>query len=65
MIPFSHTGLMIVHDQQIEEALERYRPAEAQRTQKRDWRQSVSTFLARFTSFSARKAKTTIPGCEG
>jgi hypothetical protein len=64
MPPFSYTGLKIVHDQKIEEALEHYRFAEAQRTQKRGVLQSVTAFLARFTNISAQKAKTTIPGCE-
>jgi hypothetical protein len=65
MTPFSYTSLKIVHDQMIEEALERYRPAEEQKTQKRDLRQMTGAFLARFTNISARKAKETIPSCEG
>jgi hypothetical protein len=66
MSPFSsYTGLKIVHDQKIEEALEHYRFVEAQRTQKRSMLRSATAFLARFTNISAQKAKATIPSCEG
>ncbi len=64
MWPYSYTSLKIVHDQNIEEALERNRVAEAQRTQKRDLLQSAAALLARFTNSSAQKTKATIPSCD-
>lgn len=61
MVPYSYTSLKIVHEQNIAEALERYRFAEERRAQKRDLLQSAGALLARFTNISARKTKATIP----
>ena len=65
MLPYSYTSLKVVHDQQIAEALERYRFAGARRMQKRSLLQGVGELLVRFTNSSARKTKVTLPGCEG
>ncbi len=64
MWPFSYTGLKIVQDQKIAEALEHYRFSAAQGTQKRGLLQTTGVFLARFTNFSARKPKATFSGCD-
>jgi hypothetical protein len=65
MWPIPYTGLQAVHDQKIEEALERSRFSTEPARPKRGLRQIFSVFLARFTNFAARKAErkseTTIP----
>jgi hypothetical protein len=61
----SYTSMKIVHDQKIEEALEHSRFSAGQETQKRGLLQTFGAFLARFTNFSARKPKATLPGCDG
>jgi hypothetical protein len=65
MWPVSYTGIKIIQDQKIEEALEHYRFSARQETQKRELLQTFGAFLARFTNFSARKPKATFPGCDG
>ena len=64
MGPFSYTGLKIIHDQKIEEALEHHRFFVGQETQKRGLPQTFGTFLARFINFSAQKPNTTSPLCD-
>jgi hypothetical protein len=59
MWPTPYTGLKIVHDQQIKKALERYHFSRGQARQKRGLIQIFAAFVARFTSFSARKSKST------
>jgi hypothetical protein len=65
MWPVSHTGLQIVQDQKIKEALEHYRFSAGQETQKSGLLQTFGTFLARFTNRSAREPKATSPFCNG
>lgn len=62
MQPFSYTGLKIVQDQMIEEALERYRVFEEPETQKRVLFHAFGEFLAHFTNFSARTPEEPFPG---
>ena len=61
----SYTGLKMIHDQKIQEALEQQRLYAGQETQRRGLLQTFGAFLARFTNFSARKPKATFPGCDG
>ena len=54
MYPFSYTGLKLIHDQKVREALERERLYAEQKTQRRDLRQAFSEFLAGFNHRSTR-----------
>lgn len=62
--PFFHTGIQLIHDQQVEEALERYHISAQQETQRRALPQAIHTFLARFTNFSAHKPQAIFPDCD-
>ncbi len=64
MYPFSsYTGLKIIHDQKIQEALERQRLYAGQETQMPGLLQTFGKFLARFTNRSGRKQEGPLPGC--
>ncbi len=56
MQPFSYTSLKIVHDQQIQEALERQRLYAGQ-PHRQGMLQAFGKFLARFTNQPGRKQK--------
>jgi hypothetical protein len=64
MPPFFYTGIQIVHDQKIKEALEDHRLSTKQATPKRSLFQIFSAFLARSVSFSAHKPETNFHGCD-
>jgi hypothetical protein len=64
MWPISYTGIKIIQDQKIDEALEHYRLSEEQETQKRGLLQKSGAFLARFTHVSAQKPKALSPSGE-
>jgi hypothetical protein len=64
MWPYPYSGLKIVHDQQIKEALEHYRFSAEQAAQKRSLHQTFGAFLARFTHSSAQKPEATLPTCD-
>jgi hypothetical protein len=55
MYPFSYTGLKIIHDQKIQEALEQQRLYAGQETQRQGLLQTIGKFLARFNKQSDRK----------
>ena len=55
MHPFSYTGLKIIHDQKIQEALEQQRLNTGQETHSQGLLQTFGKFLARFTNHSGRK----------
>ncbi len=59
----SYTSMKIVHDQKIQEALERQRLYAGQATQRPDLLQTFGKFLARFTNRSGRKQEGPLPGC--
>jgi hypothetical protein len=63
MYPFSYTSMKIVHDQKIQEALERQRLYAGQATQRPGLLQTLGKFLARFTNRSGRKQEGPLPGC--
>ncbi len=63
MHPFSYTGLKIIHDQKIQEALEQHRLYAGQETQRQGWLQTFEKFLARFTNHSGRKQEGPLPCC--
>lgn len=64
MWPAPYTGLKVVHDQEINEALEDYRFSVEQATQKRGLAQTFGALLARFTNSSAREPEATLPVCD-
>jgi hypothetical protein len=59
----SYTSMKIVHDQKIQEALERQRLYAGQATQRPGLLQTLGKFLARFTNRSGRKQEGPLPGC--
>ena len=61
MLPYS--GMKVIHDQMIEDALERRRFYEGQATRKQSLRQTVGKVLTRFTVQSGRKQAQPLPGC--
>ena len=64
MAPFSYTGIKVVHERMIKEALEHRRlsaPSEKRRTP----RKNISAFLTRFTSASTPKPQTPFSECAG
>ena len=63
MYPFSYTGLKMIHDQKIQEALERQRLYAEQETQRPGLLQTFGKFLARFTNRSGQKQEGPCPGC--
>ena len=63
MHPFSYTGLKIIHDQKIQEALEQQRLYAGQETQRQGLLQTFGKFLARFNKQSGRKQEEPFPGC--
>ncbi len=62
MYPFSYIGLKIVHDQQVQEALERYRLDAERATDRQGLFQAFEKLLARFTNQPARKREGPRPG---
>ncbi len=63
MNPFSYTSLKIIHDQKIQEALERQRFDAGQDTPGQSLRQAWRAFLARFSRQADRKQADPLPGC--
>ena len=61
MYPFSYTGLKLIHDQKVREALERERLYAEQKTQRRDLRQAFSEFFAGFNHRSVRNEEKCSP----
>jgi len=59
----SYTSMKIVHDQKIQEALERQRLYAGQETQKQGLLQTFGKFLACFANRSGRKQAGPLPGC--
>lgn len=62
MWPYSYTGLKIVHDQNIAEALERYRFAEGQGTRKQGLLQMAAKLGTTLTSFRVKQKKSARTG---
>ena len=60
---YSYTGVKIIHDQQIQEALEQQRLRAEAGTQRRNGRRAFGKLFARFASHSSRKTERTLPGC--
>ncbi len=63
MYPFSYTGLKSVHDQQVQESLERSRLDAERATYRQGLFQAVEQFIARFTNQPGRKKEGPRPGC--
>ena len=63
MYPFSYTGLKLVHDQQVQESLVRYRLGAGRATSRQGLFQAFEKFLARFTNQPGRKQESPRPGC--
>jgi hypothetical protein len=63
MWPLSYTGLKIIYDQQIQEALEHHSFSAGSETPKRGLLRTCDTFLARFAHFSVQKPKATSLFC--
>lgn len=63
MYSFSYTGLKMVHDQQVQESLERYRLDAERATSRQGLFQAFEKFLARFTNQPGRKQESPRPGC--
>ena len=61
MPPYS--GMKVVHDQMIEEALERQRYYAGQETRGQGLLTAFRKALARFTAKSAEKQESQLPGC--
>ena len=58
-----YSGLKIIHEQQIQDALEYHRLYSGQETRRRSLLQSFGKVLARFTTPSDRKQERPLPGC--
>jgi len=61
--PYSYTGLKIVHDRKIQEALDDQRLYAGQERQRQGLIQTIGTILARFNNQSARKQEKPFPSC--
>jgi hypothetical protein len=61
MNSFSYTGLKIIHDEKIQEALEHQRLYAEQETQRQRLLQMFGKFLARFYKQSDRKQEGCLP----
>jgi len=66
MQPYSHyMGLKIIHEQMVEEALERKRFEQEQDTPRQSWLQHVRTLFVRLNASPARKTRAAAsPACE-
>lgn len=65
MSPYSYTGVKIIHEQRIQEALERRRFAEERKARQHTLKHIVGVVLARFTSSSAHKPQATVACSDG
>jgi hypothetical protein len=63
MYPFSYSGLKMVHDQQVQEALERYHLGAGRTTSRQRLFQAFEKVRARFTTQPGRKQEGPRPGC--
>ena len=63
MHPFSYTGLKIIQDEKIQEALEQQRLEAGQGTRRQGLLQTFGKFLARFSNQSGHKQERPLPGC--
>ena len=63
MLPYS--GMKVIHDQQIEEALEYHRHYAGQETHRHGLLQTFGKVLARFTAQSGHKQESILPGSAG
>lgn len=61
MLPYS--GMKVIHDQMIDEALERRRYYEGHEPSKQSLRQTFAKVLTRFTAQSGRKQGRPLPDC--
>lgn len=59
----SYNHLKIVHEQQTQEALERYSLHAGQEKQQHSLRQTLGKLLARFTAQVSQKQESPLPGC--
>lgn len=65
MYPFSYTGLKIIHDQKIQEALEHQQLDAEQKTQRRVLHQMFISLLVRSNRRAAQKQEEPIPDLSG
>jgi hypothetical protein len=63
MQPFSYTGLKIVQDQKIAEALKHHRFSTEPDAKKPGLFHALGVFLARFAIHSVQKPEATLPDC--
>lgn len=63
MYPYSYTNLKIIHDQQIEEALEQHRLYAGEEKQEQGLFQKFGKLLARFTAQPEQKCEQPLPDC--
>jgi hypothetical protein len=61
MLPYS--GMKVIHDQMIEESLERRRYYAGQETHRQRLLKTFGKVLARFTAQSSRKQESILPDC--
>lgn len=64
MHPFSYSGLKIIHDEKVQEALEQQRPYIGQEMQRQGLLQTLATFFARFNKYLVGNKKGSLPGCD-
>ncbi len=57
-----YTSMKVIHDQMIQEALERHRPDNGQATHRQGLSQMFGRVLARFTTHAGRKQEKPLPG---
>lgn len=55
MLPFSYTSMKLIHDEDIREALERYRFYTKPKIQRQGLLQAFSKALARFTQYAGKE----------
>jgi hypothetical protein len=63
MLPYS--GMKVIHDQMIEESLERKRYYAGEETHRQGLLKTFGKALARFTAQSVHKQESTLPGNAG
>lgn len=63
MLPYS--GMKVIHDQMIEEALERRRYYAGEKTHRQGLLKTFGKALARFTAQSGHKHESILPGSAG
>jgi hypothetical protein len=61
MYPFSYTGLKIIHDQKVQQALEQHHHYAGQKTHRQNPLRAFGMLFVRFNKRSARKQEASFP----